>query len=60
MEECLNSAEILCELSKQAKLFEYLSKNETLDLISIGLESQNNDRVRSTIQLLNTILTEYS
>ena len=60
MEESLNSSEILCELSKQAKLFEFLSKNETLDLLSIGLEQQNEHTVRSTLKLLNTILSEYS
>jgi len=60
MEESLNSSEILCELSKQAKLFEFFSKNETLDLLSIGLEQQSSHTVKATLKLLNTILSEYT
>lgn len=60
VEESLNAADILSELSKQAKVFAIVSTNAWLDRISLGLEHENEFTVRATLSLLNTILSEYS
>lgn len=48
------------DLSKETSLFEFIQNPDTIDKIALGLENDCKFTVRSTLQLLNQILREYS
>jgi hypothetical protein len=59
-EEYWNSSSILCEMAKSSSLFEFLSSQEIMDKISIGLENKDEEGIKHTLKLYNIILREYS
>jgi len=60
VEEYWNASTILCEMAKFSQLFGYLSCQDVMDKISIGLENDDAEGIKHTLKLFNTILREYS
>ena len=59
VEEYWNCSSILCEMAKFSQLFEFLTSPEIMDKISIGLENKDEEGIKHTLRLYNTILVEY-
>jgi SIT4 phosphatase-associated protein len=59
-EEYWNSSTILWEMAKFSHMFEFLSCSEIMEKISIGLENEDEEGIKWTLKLFNTIIKEYS
>lgn len=59
-EEYWNSCTILWEMAKFSHMFEFLSSSEIMEKISIGLENEDEEGIKWTLRLYNTIIKEYS